>query len=62
MGISCPFCEKELEEVVDTTYSNYNSKRCYDGQYTGNIYWCEDCECKVIDDFVNSCVREWNGG
>ena len=62
MCISCPDCGKELSDIIDTTYSNYNSGRCYEGQHTGNIYWCEDCEIKVIDDFVNNCVRSWNGG
>lgn len=61
MSITCPDCGTDLYEVIDTTYSNYQSKRCYEGQHTGDIYWCEDCECRYIDDFVDNCVRYWNG-
>lgn len=61
MCINCPDCNKELAEIVDTTYSNYTSKRCYEGQHTGDVYYCEDCESRVIDDFVNKCVRFYNG-
>lgn len=61
MCINCPCCGNELYEIVDTTYSNYQSKRCYEGQHTGNIYYCEDCELSVIDDFLDDCVRVWNG-
>jgi hypothetical protein len=61
MCINCPDCDKELDEVIDTTYSNYNSGRCYEGQHTGDVYWCDVCEQRYIDDFVNNCVRYWRG-
>lgn len=61
MCINCPECGKELDEIIDTTFSNYQSKRCYQGQHTGNVYWCDSCEYKVLDDFLDNCVRFWNG-
>lgn len=58
--VNCPNCGKELDDVVDTTYSNYKSDRAENGQHTGDIYSCDECEILVIDDFLNNVVREWD--
>lgn len=60
MSINCTECGNWLEDVHDTTYSNMNTKRCYDGQHTGDIYRCEDCDVLWIDDFLTNTVHYWN--
>jgi hypothetical protein len=55
----CFNCEKELEEIHDTTYSNIDTKRCHAGQHTGDIYYCEDCEAYTIDDFLSGTQHQW---
>ncbi len=55
--IHCPECNKELEEVVDTTYSNINSERAKIGQHTGDIYRCDDCEKRWLDNFLSGRVE-----
>lgn len=49
--MECPICEKEIP-LVDTTYSNIDTKRASVGQHTGDIYVCEDCEQHFIDNFL----------
>lgn len=58
--INCIHCGKELEEIVDTTTSNYNSDRTQKGQHTGDIYFCDDCEEYMIHDHLNNMIREWD--
>lgn len=55
--ITCTNCEKELSDMVDTTYSNTGAT-C--GQLTGEIYYCDECEVHVVDDHLNDIVRVWN--
>jgi len=49
----CPDCDNEME-VVDTTFSTYNSGRAYKGQQTGIIYKCENCERPWLENFLNN--------
>jgi hypothetical protein len=44
--MTCPECKREME-LIDTTYSNYDSGRCYKGQHTGDIY-----ECKAVSNYI----------
>lgn len=52
-------CDTELH---DSTYSNYDSGRCYRGQHTGNIYKClnDECQSLFIADYVNNDYYEWS--
>lgn len=59
--VICPGCNTLLEEVVDTFYSNTNTKRCACGQHTGDGYYCNVCETGVIDDFLSGEVRFLGG-
>lgn len=59
MGIQCCNCDNELEEVHDTLYSNIDTSRCKDGDHTGDIYECKDCDILVVDDFLSSSVYQW---
>lgn len=60
MGIKCCECEEKLEEIIDTTYANYTNHRVNNGDHTGDIYYCEKCDLKIIDDSLNGCVRVWS--
>lgn len=57
--IYCPDCEKELE-IHDTLYSNITTKRCNEGDHTGDIYWCDECEKLWKNDFLDSSIEEWS--
>lgn len=59
MSIKCCECGSELEEIVDTTYANYTNHRVNNGDHTGDIYDCEKCDCRIIDDKLNGCLRVW---
>jgi len=58
--MTCPECQKEME-LVDSTYCNYNSTRADKGQHTGDIYYCVACDIKWLDDFINRCIKVWQG-
>jgi DNA-directed RNA polymerase subunit RPC12/RpoP len=57
--IECAHCDAEIEDVHDTTYANYNSGRAVNGQHTGNIYKCLECDELSIDDFLSGSVEAW---
>lgn len=57
--MTCPECKREME-LIDTTYSNYDSGRCQKGQHTGDIYECKDCEQLYIDSFIRVCSQTWS--
>jgi len=57
----CPDCESEMGDPVDTTYSNIRTHRAEVNQHTGDIYWCEQCEVKWLDDFLERKIRPWPG-
>lgn len=57
--MDCPNCFKEME-LIDTTYSNYNSRRAYEGQHTGDVYECKKCEMVYLNDFLINKLYEWN--
>ena len=59
--MNCPECDSEMGEPVDTTYSNINTERASKGQHTGNIYWCEQCECHYLDNFLTHQTYPWKG-
>lgn len=48
----CPDCETEFEGVHDTLYSNITTNRCNEGDHTGDVYWCGECEQLWVDDFL----------
>lgn len=54
--MECLECGKELDRH-DTTYSNTGKTN---GQHTGDIYKCEDCELCFIDDFLTKQYRHWS--
>ena len=57
---ACPDCGGKLK-FEDTTYSNINTNRgTRIGQKTGDIYWCNTCECFWIHDYLEGKFREWN--
>lgn len=58
--VNCVKCGKELEDVIDTTSSNYDSERTKNGQQTGDIYYCDECEEHTIDDHLNGVQRQWH--
>lgn len=58
--VNCCECGEELTEIHDTTYANYTSERTKQGQHTGDIYKCPECETCTIDDHLNCVVRPWN--
>lgn len=61
-GIECPDCGEHLGEPVDTTYSNTGRDiRPVDPCHTGDIYFCEKCECKWIHDFISEKIYVWRG-
>lgn len=49
--MDCPECKKEMEEK-DTTFANYTSERVKKHEHTGNIYWCETCECHWLENLI----------
>ena len=55
----CPDCGEEMGDPVDTTFSNIHTDRAKPGQHTGDIYECEKCEQRWIDDFLNDVFRQW---
>ena len=57
--MECLECGKELE-IHDTTYSNVTNARVKNGQHTGNIYKCEDCEKCFIENLITGRVENWN--
>jgi len=57
--MECLECGNELE-ISDTTYSNVNTDRVYEGQHTGNIYYCENCKIHWIDDFITGKIERWS--
>ena len=61
MSIECANCGHEINsEPHDTTYANYTNDRVENGQHTGDIYKCEECEELTIDDFLNNIIRSWS--
>ena len=48
----CSDCGSKLK-FEDTTYSNINTDRASKGQKTGDIYWCDKCECFWINDYLD---------
>ena len=57
--MKCPECGIKLE-ICDTLYSNINTSRAKDGQHTGDVYRCKDCDQYFVDDFLSGTVHEWN--
>ena len=56
----CPNCGFDMGDPVDTTYSNIETKRASVGQHTGNIYWCDKCEVRWLDDFLSLDIYQWS--
>lgn len=59
--MTCPECGNDMEHPIDTTYSNIKTERAEIGQHTGDIYFCEVCEERWIDDFLSGEVYIWRG-
>ncbi|HPL75494.1 MAG TPA: hypothetical protein PKW18_13125 [Candidatus Sumerlaeota bacterium] len=60
--MDCPKCGKDMGDPVDTTYSNTGRDiRPVNPAHTGDIYACEECECKWLHDFISGQVRRWDG-
>ena len=59
MSIECPDCGETLLEPVDTTTSNHDSGRARKGEHTGDIYECDKCEMRWLDNFLNGWVEVW---
>jgi hypothetical protein len=59
--MNCPDCGTDMGDPVDTTYSNVKTSRSCPGQHTGDIYSCEQCEIKWLDDFLSGQTRPWHG-
>ena len=59
MPVCCVDCGKELTELHDTTVSNVENERCYVGQLTGQIYYCEKCEIMTIDNLLDGTIEQW---
>lgn len=57
--MNCPNCEREME-FHDTTYSNITTSRCNAGDHTGDIYYCEQCDCLFIDNFLTGKLEGWS--
>lgn len=57
--MECPECGEDMGEPIDTTYSNTNTKRVTVGQHTGDIYRCEFCEIRWIDNFLSGRMEQW---
>jgi len=51
--MECPDCGKDMGDPTDTIYSNVDTKRASVGQHTGDIYTCENCEIRWLDDFLS---------
>lgn len=60
MSVDCYHCGKEIEEISDTTFSNYDSGRCYKGQHTGNIYYCGHCESYTLECLITGDIEPWS--
>jgi len=58
--MDCPNCKIEMEKV-DYTESNITTKRAKFGQHTGDIYWCEKCGCKWLDNLLTGEFEIWVG-
>jgi hypothetical protein len=58
--MQCHSCGKDLTDVEDTTTSNYSNYRVHAGELTGEIYFCDECECHTINDHLNGVVRPWS--
>lgn len=56
--MQCPDCGKDLDEPCDTTYSNINTKRASVGQHTGDIYECDVCDKRWIDNFLTKRIEK----
>lgn len=57
--LDCPECGRNMGERVDTTYSNVNTPRADKGEHTGDIFRCDSCEIRWIDDFLENTLRQW---
>lgn len=57
--MECPECKREME-LIDATYSNYDSPNAYKGQHTGDIYECKDCERLYLDSFIRGKLEDWS--
>lgn len=47
-------------KITDTTYSNINTERASEGQHTGDIYTCEDCEQHFVENFLTGNFEGWS--
>jgi hypothetical protein len=59
--MTCPECEADIGDPVDATYCNYDSPRVEKGRHTGNIYYCEACDVKWLDNFLTGQIEIWHG-
>ena len=59
--MECPNCATEMGDPVDTTYSNIKTGRADIGDHTGDIYWCEVCELRWLDDLLSDEIYVWQG-
>jgi hypothetical protein len=59
--MNCPDCGSDMGDPVDTTYSNITTTRASVGQHTGDIYSCEECEIRWLDDCLARRVVVWHG-
>lgn len=57
--MNCPECNTEME-LIDTTYSNYDSPRAKKGEHTGDIYECKQCNGLFIDSFLSGKLENWS--
>ena len=63
--MECPDCGFEMGDSIDTTYSNtgkgFKSVIPCGPNHTGDIFFCERCECKWVHDFIRDTVTRWLG-
>jgi len=60
--MKCPDCGGDMGEPVDTTFSTTGiTTYGVDPKHTGDIYYCEKCDVKWLDDFIEEKVRVWHG-
>lgn len=58
-NMDCEKCSYNMGDPVDRTESNTTTKRAQPGQHTGDIYYCPQCQCFYLDDFLNNIIRIW---
>lgn len=57
--MKCLDCGIEIVQT-DMTYSNCNTGRAYNGQHTGDIYYCEKCGQHFIEDMLTGRYEHWS--